>query len=701
MKNRVKQLPGVPLPFGVSVIDRGCNFAVFSKNATAVVLQLYLDGVKEPTFEIRMDPKTNRTGEVWHVALMNLPPRFHYTYRAEGPWEPETGLTFDDRKSLTDPYAGSISGLEKWGEREPDNGPVLGYFEEIEYDWEKDRPLGIPLCDSVIYELHVRGFSRNPNSCVAHPGTYRGIAEKVDYLKDLGITAVELLPIHEFDETDCSFVDPRTEKMLLNYWGYSSINFFALKKSYAAEDQGNSAVVEFRNMVKALHAGGIEVILDVVFNHTAEGGWDRPTMNFKGLENGVYYILDESGDYRNYSGCGNTMNCNHPVVRKMIMDALRYWVVEMHVDGFRFDLASILTRDENGHVLPNPPLLELIAKDPVLADTKIIAEAWDAAGLYQVGSFPASKRWAEWNGRYRDLIRKFCRGEVGLIGEVATRISGSEDLYGHSERNPYHSINFITAHDGFTMMDLVSYHGKHNAANGENGRDGSDDNFSMNFGVEGPTSDSEISAKRKQQIRNMAAILMLSQGTPMILAGDEFGRTQRGNNNAWCQDNEVSWLDWDLLSENQDLFRFWRKLIRFREKHPILRREAFFTGRINTFSKIEDISWHNVSAYQPAFDSSSNSLAFLIDGMEEEKVIGETIYVAMNFYDSGREFELPTVYSSAPWKMIVSTSDPNDFINDDVVHLPMDRTTLFVEALSISVLTRECRPSTKLQSGTA
>ncbi len=679
---------GLPEPFGVTVWPDGHNFAVFSTETKAVILLIYLDGRFSAPLRIPFDRKRNRTGSVWHMKIKGLPATFHYNYRIGGPEKEANGGSDDSATALVDPYARSISGFENWG-RDAD-GKVksgYGYCGDSEFDWEGDRPLNTPLDRSIIYELHVRGYTRHASSRVTHPGTYSAIAEKIGYLKTLGITAVELLPINEFDETDCPFFNSKTGEPLLNCWGYSSINFFSVKSSYASDSYGLGAAVEFKEMVKALHRAGIEVIVDVVFNHTAERGHDGFTINFKGLANGTYYLLDREGNYRNFSGCGNTMNCNHPVVGKMILDALRYWVVQMHVDGFRFDLASILTRDEDGNVLSNPPLVESIAKDPVLAETKIIAEAWDAAGLYQVGSFPASKRWAEWNGRYRDIVRKFCCGIPGLTSEVASRIAGSEDLYAHSERTPCHSINFVTAHDGFTMMDQVSYLEKHNMDNGENGKDGSDDNCSLNFGVEGPTDDPEIGEKRLRQIRNMAAVLLLSQGTPMILGGDEFGRSQRGNNNAWCQDNDISWIDWGLLESNRQLFLFWQRLIRFRKDHPVLRRNRFFTGKINPSSGIADISWHNTRANEPAFSSSARSLAFLIDGKHGGRVVDDTIYVAMNFFDEALYFELPTVHSSKPWNYALTTVDPTNFIAGRSVRLSPDRDGIPVESFSVSVLT--------------
>lgn len=687
-KYQLSSSQGFPMPYGVTPRSQGHNFAIFAPEATSVTLLLYWNGNFDSPHEIIFDRKINRTGGVWHIKVEGLPPAFHYNYKICGINNRQQGRLFDPNAQLIDPYAKFIAGFENWGSdknQNPQKG--YGYYEKVEFDWEGDTPLNIPFNESIIYELHVRGFTNHSSSQVTRPGTFFGLSEKIDYLKDLGITAIELMPINEFDETDCPFINPVTKQPLMNSWGYSSINFFSVKSSFASNSVGFGAIQEFREMVKAFHKAGIEVIIDVVFNHTAERDHNGFTINFKGIANNVYYLLDDQGEFKNYSGCGNTMNCNHPVVRKMIVDALRYWVVQIHVDGFRFDLASILTRDEQGHVMLHPPLPEAIAKDPILMETKIIAEPWDAAGLYQVGSFPASKRWAEWNGKYRDVIRMFCAGNPGLTGEVASRITGSEDLYKHSGRNPYHSINFITAHDGFTMMDQVSYAAKHNIQNGENGRDGCNDNFSTNFGFEGPTDNLLIKQNRLKQIRNMAAILLLSQGTPMILAGDEFGRTQNGNNNAWCQDNETFWINWDLLTKNQSLYRFWQKLIQFRQTHPILRREHFFTGDINPASGIADISWHNTKANDPKFHSPVRSLAFLIDGKDGEEIIDVTIYVVMNFYDQALKFELPSINTSKRWGYVLSTADPDPFINDKKSFLRFGQTSIGVDPFSVSVLT--------------
>ncbi|MBU2513046.1 glycogen debranching protein GlgX [bacterium] len=685
MESNIKTLPGSPLPLGVSKQADGFNFAVFSQNAATIKLCIGLFRDKSPDLEIFFDSRKNRTGDIWHIQVKGLPDRFYYVYKVTGPCQPDMGLIFDGGLELLDPYTKTVCGLEEWSKRDS-KVSTKNYYQEAEYDWEGDKPINRPLSETIIYELHVRGFTKNDNSAVSNPGTFRGLMEKVGYLKELGITAVELLPIHEFDETDCKYTNPETGERLLDYWGYSSLNFFTVKSSYASNNFGVGAQNEFRDMVKALHKEGIEIILDVVFNHTAEGGRDRKTISFKGLENSVYYILDDAGDYRNFSGCGNTMNCNHPVVIKMILDSLRYFVVEMHVDGFRFDLASIFSRGKDGEVIFNPPILEMIAKDPILSKTKLIAEAWDAGGLYQVGSFHASDRWAEWNDRFRDTIRRFCRGEAGIISELATRISGSEDLFKSSKRNPTHSINFITAHDGFALMDLVSYEERHNEQNGQGNTDGSGNNYSMNFGVEGETSDGKVLAKRHKQVRNFATLLMLSQGTPMMVSGDEFGNSHFGNNNPWCQDNEISWLDWNLYRENRELFQFWRMLIRFRKTHPIFRRDSFFTGKINPISDLADISWHNQKLNQPDFDNSLRSLAFLIDGKGDQTRADDTFYIVLNFNDTPSLFELPLLKEGHRWQEVLCTANPQGFINNHMIPLDYQLEYIELEEFSIKVL---------------
>jgi isoamylase len=580
---------GFALPMGAFLKPKGVNFAVFTRHAETVTLVLFRSGTEKPCAEIPLDPNVNRTGHIWHILVHGLDPNLRYGYRMSGPCDPKgAGHYFSPKNLLLDPYAKALTGGSQWGVHYCRDGlcsPLSSFQRRCcivgnEFDWEGDRPLNIPLEKSIIYELHVRGFTRHASSGVPHPGTYQGLVEKIPYLKKLGITAVELLPVAEFNELELTNHNPFTGEKLKNFWGYSPLAFFAPKAAYAVNGRNGNQVREFKEMVKALHRAGIEVILDVVFNHTAEGGSDGPVISFRGLDNIIYYLLDpRSREYLNFSGCGNTVNCNHPLVRHLIMDCLRYWVMEMHVDGFRFDLASILGRDQQGNVLSNPPMVEKIAEDPILAHTKIIAEAWDAAGLYQVGSFSTNRRWAEWNGRFRDDVRRFLCGHEGMVAALATRIGGSADLYQDDGRRPHNSINFITSHDGFTLYDQVSYNEKHNLANGEGNRDGCNNNLSWNSGSEGPTDDEAINELRLRRIKTFAAILMLSQGVPMLMAGDEFGRTQRGNNNAYCQDNETSWLDWELAEKNHGLHALLHPPHRLAEKAPGLPPDRFFPRR--------------------------------------------------------------------------------------------------------------------------
>ncbi len=483
---------------------------------------------------------------------------------------------------------------------------------------------------------------------MAHPGTFLGLVEKIPYLQALGVTAVELLPIHEFDECDCPFFNPDTHERLRNFWGYNSIAFAAPKAAYAASGVDHGQITEFREMVRAFHAAGIEVILDVVFNHTGEGDYRGRTSSFRGMDNHLYYMIGPDGRYLNFSGCGNTVNCNHPVVRGMLLDCLRYWVADMHIDGLRFDLASVLGRDEEGKVMVDPPVVETIAADGVLAETKLIAEPWDAAGLYQVGHFPYGRRWSEWNGMYRDCVRRFWRGEPGLTGQFATRISGSSDLYEKSGRLPSHSLNFITCHDGFTLWDLVSYNQKHNRANGEQERDGTSENWSWNCGVEGPTDDPTVLGLRRRQARNLFATLMLSQGVPMILAGDEFLRTQQGNNNAWCQDNEIGWVDWSLATKNADFLRFAREMIALRKRHPALRRRRFL--------KSGEVRWHGVEVDQPDFSPTGRTLALTLDGRATGREPDHDFYIAFNPCKEATRFAIPPAPQGRPWHRVIDTS---------------------------------------------
>ncbi len=682
---------GHPLPLGADLKRDGINFAVFSRHATAITLVVFPDTDSDSCLEFPLDPRFNRTGDVWHAFVCGLDPGTRYGFRADRKPNLEPHIhPYDPRHILIDPYAKALYGGSTWGRslhleathvtsgqvyhRDP---IVIGNH----FDWGEDQPLNTHLADSIIYEVHVRGFSRHSSSKVSHPGTFAGVVEKISYLKELGITAVELMPITEFEENDNPRKNPLTGGQLQNFWGYDPISFFAPKASYTSDGDHSTPLIEFKTMVKALHEAGIEIILDMVFNHTAEGNERGPTLCFRGLDNKTYYIIDKStGSYANYSGCGNTLNCNHPVVRNLILDSLRYWVTEMHVDGFRFDLASILGRGTDGLVLANPPLLETIAGDPVLANTKLIAEAWDAAGLYQVGTFPNWGRWAEWNGKYRDDVRCFIKGDAGMVPLLATRMSGSSDLYQGSGRAPYHSINFVTSHDGFTLLDLFSYNQKHNEANGERNVDGWDENHSWNCGEEGPSASPRINRLRKQQIKNMAAILLLSQGAPMILGGDEMGRTQRGNNNAYCQDNEISWLNWDLLQTNADLFRFFRILIAFRKNHPILRRRSFpAEGETSP-----PFVWHGIKPAQPDWNWDSRFLGVQLLGLERDK----DVMIFTNAYFEGLKVELAKPTRGKKWLSFVDTSlPPPQEINELGHEKPIGKQTFYeVGARSVVVL---------------
>jgi isoamylase len=652
---------GAPLPFGATVVRGGVNFAIFSRHATSVTLLLFEPDEATPFYEFPLDPSLNRTGDVWHGFLDEMDPGFHYAYRMDrSPNENPLIYRFDAESVLIDPYSRVVVGRPRWGEElDPDQNtprphcpqPRRCAVIESHFDWGDDLPLNIPMADSIIYEMHLRGFTQDPSSQVTRRGSYAGLIEKIPYLQSLGVTAVELLPIYEFEERGNKHRNPLTGERLVDFWGYNPISFFSPNASYASETGEDGAIREFKTMVKSLHAAGIEVILDVVFNHTAEGNEKGPTHSFRGIDNSTYYMLErQTGAYLNYSGCGNTLNCNHPVVRDLVSEALRYWVTEMHVDGFRFDLASILGRGQDGSVLSSPPLLEQLAYDPVLANTKLIAEAWDAAGLYQVGTFPSWGRWAEWNGKYRDDIRKFLRGDPGMVSALATRLVGSPDLYSENAREPWHSVNFVTCHDGFTLADLVSYNSKHNLANGEDETDGSNDNISWNHGVEGPTTDPQIRELRSRQVRNFSVLLMLSQGVPMILAGDEAGRTQGGNNNPFCQDNEISWFNWKLVEESRDLVRFFRLLIRFRKDHAILRRGTFAPPTDTRGPRIE---WHGARLHEPNFGENSRSLAMHLHGSAGNGQ--EHIYLIANAFWEPITFDLPIV-SGWRWIRCIDTS---------------------------------------------
>jgi glycogen operon protein len=643
------------LPYGAVIHDQGVQFVVFSRNAASMRLLLY-DNVDdaEPSEVVAFNPKTDRWGDIWSVVVPNVGPGTLYHFQADGPYNPEKGLLFDGRARLIDPYAKALAGrfLPSFDGvvRPPKCVVVDDYF-----DWEGDRHLRHGITETVIYEMHVRGFTRSPSSGVEFPGTYLGVIEKIPYLKSLGVSAVELMPVHEFPTG--GFYGEQLRRT--NYWGYDPLAFFAPHSGYAASPAPGHQVVEFKQMVKALHQAGIEVILDVVFNHTCEGNERGPTLSFKGLENQVYYMLGPGATYKNYSGCGNTVNGNHPIVREMIFHCLRHWVHNYHVDGFRFDLASILSRDRFGNLVPNPPLLEAIAEDPLLADTKIIAEAWDAAGAYQVGSF-GDERWAEWNGRFRDDIRRFWRTDHGTHGAFATRLAGSSDLYETAGRPPHCSINFITSHDGFTLNDLVSYRDKHNLENGENNQDGESNNLSDNFGHEGPTNRVAVEQLRERQIKNMLATLLFSQGVPMIVFGDECRRTQRGNNNAYCQDNEISWFDWALVERNADLVRFARTLIQFRRGQPSIRRPAFLTGRPTQEGELPDLSWYSPLGTAVDWYGHDLALTCLLKAPEPDQDpegLGRSVLLLVNATTEAREFIIPPVARGLPWRQFIDTAE--------------------------------------------
>ncbi len=659
-----KLRPGHPLPFGANVVSGGVNFSVFSRFATSCTLVLFDKGEAEPKVEIPF-PEAFRIGNTYSMIVFDLDVEtIEYGYRMDGPFDPDNGHRFDPDKVLLDPYAKVIGGRDVWGT--PPNWddlyPHRARLAFDDFDWEGDKPLELPPEDLIVYEAHARSLTRHPSSGAKHPGTFVAIRDKIPYLKELGINCLELLPVYEFDEFEHSRVNPETGEMLLNYWGYSTVGFFAPKAGYAATGKFGMQVDELKALIKDLHKNGIEVVLDVVFNHTAEGNERGPTISFKGLDNKTYYMLTPEGYYFNFSGTGNTLNCNNPVVRNMVLDCLRYWAAEYHIDGFRFDLAAILGRDINGAPLANPPLLETLAHDPILAKCKLIAEAWDAGGLYQVGSFPSYGRWSEWNGQYRDTVRKFLKGDPGQVRAMAQALMGSPNLYG--ERGATASTNFITCHDGFTLHDLVSYNGKHNEANGEDNRDGSDDNHSWNCGVEGETDDPEVLELRRRQMKNAAVMLLTSQGVPMLLMGDEVARTKNGNNNTYCHDNELNWFDWELTEQNDGLLRFFQNLTAFRHAHPTLRNRWHLSGRDYLGTGYPDISWHGRDAWHPDWSDESRSLAFMLCGQHARggQASDDYIYVALNSHWLTHGFELPQLPGGRQWHVFANTAQeaPHD-----------------------------------------
>jgi len=654
---------GYPLPRGTTSFKDGMNFSLFSRHATSVTLVIQYNSQKNSditTLFFPLDPDENRTGDMWHILLQTEKQLFTYGYQIRH----DGKKTTENDTILIDPYAHSLL-PRSWGTISSYGERPCCKIDAHHFDWQDDRPLKTPLADTIIYELHLKGFTQNSNSTVSAPGTYLGLIEKIPYLIDLGITAVELMPITEFDENDVVFHDPETGKKLKNYWGYNPVSFFAINTGYA-QDPYNS-LSEFKTLVRELHKAGIEVFLDMVYNHTGEGGYDGTTSSFRGIDNSIYYILGKDGNYYNFSGCGNTFNCNHPVVRDLIKESLQYWVTEMHIDGFRFDLASILGRDQQGNVLSNPPMIEIIGHDPVLRDTKMIAEAWDAAGLYQVGSFSTDSRWAEWNGRFRDDIRSFMLGHSKTVTRLATRIAGSSDLYETSGRSPLCSINFITSHDGFTLYDLVSFKKKYNLPNGEDNNDGDNHNLSSNCGIEGKTNDPEIIKLRLRKIKTFAVLLFLSQGVPMLLAGDEFGRTQNGNNNAWCQDNKTNWIDWSLLENNSGLHRFFKHCIHLRKKYKIFRLERFFSPlkEKNASHSKSTIRWQYLEPGTQNWDDDCHGLAFHLHDEGEKETID--FFLMINNSSETLLFTPPKPTGKhRAWFPLIDTSkeSPDDFSNN-------------------------------------
>ncbi len=655
-------LPGQSYPLGATVYAIGINFCLYSKHATGVELLLFdSENIVHPRRVIPLDPQRNRTSHYWHVFVPGLKVGQIYAYRVHGPFAPKSGHRFDSQKVLLDPYARAVVGEDIYDRKAAilpgDNcatalkGVVV---DNRSYDWEGDRTLRIPYAKSVIYEMHIGGFTQHPSSGLPEEerGTFAGIIDKIPYLQDLGITAVELLPIHQFDPQD---VQPGLE----NYWGYSTLGFFAPHRGYSSRKDPLGPVNEFRDMVKALHRAGIEVILDVVFNHSAEGNHTGPTLSFKGIDNETYYLLEDDNlaHYSNYTGCGNTLKASHAVVGRLILDSLRYWVSQMHVDGFRFDLASVLSRDLAGNPLEDPPILWSIESDPILAGTKLIAEAWDAAGLYQVGTF-IGDRFAEWNGPYRDHVRQFVKGDRGAVPNLAARLLGSPDIYHKPNREPNRSIHFVTCHDGFTLNDLVSYNQKYNEANNEANRDGTDANHSWNCGVEGPTDNPAINQLRQRQIRNFLTLLFMAQGTPMLLMGDEIRRSQLGNNNAYCQNNDMNWFNWDDVEKEQDLLRFTQGLIHFTQDLKIFRVEQLLCV-VQIWHAEPHLVWHGCRLHQPDWSENSHSLAFTLRHPDAN----EQIHVMLNAYWDALVFDLPRLDPHQRWHRVLDTalSPPDDF----------------------------------------
>lgn len=671
--------PGFFSSFGATLIPGGVNFTVQSHEAYSCELLLFHRMAKTP-YAILKFPENYKIGFVYSMIVFGLDiEEFEYAYRLDGPYDEKKGLRFDKTQVLLDPYAKAITGQSKWGCR---NSFQHGYRARVvrnNFDWGVERHSQISMEDMVIYEMHVRGFTNDISAGAKYPGTFKGVEEKIPYLKELGINTVELMPVFEFDEMrDARLLD---NNQLLDYWGYNPVCFFAPNTSYTSSIEYNREGKEFKELIKALHDNGIDVILDVVFNHTAEGNEYGPCFSFKGFDNHIYYMLTPDGQYYNFSGCGNTLNCNHPVVQQMILDCLRYWVTNYRVDGFRFDLASILGRNDDGSPLSQPPLLRSLAFDPILGTVKLIAEAWDAGGLYQVGSFPSWKRWAEWNGKYRDDLRKFLKGDSQMAQAAATRILGSLDLYDPESRGLNASINFLTCHDGFTLYDLYAYNEKHNEANGWSNTDGANDNNSWNCGVEGDTENIEVLALRQKMICNACAVLMCSRGTPMFLSGDEFGDTRFGNNNPYCQDNLISWLDWGLLNKNKALFDFFRFMIGFRKKHPSIRRNLCPSKTGFPYT-----SEHGLTPWNPDYSNDSRTIGLMFAGYDEDTEKDDIVYIAINTYWRAMELMLPVLPVPLEWHVVVNTGDPVQTCYAEEKSVPV-KNALLIGGRSVIVLT--------------
>ena len=677
--------PGFYTQNGATALSNSCvNFTVQSQNATSCELLLYNREEAEPFATIPF-PEHYRIGKVYSMIVFGLNiENFEYAYRLDGPYEPKKGLIFDKKHILLDPYAKAVAGQSVWGITSNENG-YRARVVRNNFDWEFEKQSVIPMEDLIIYELHVRGFTMDPSSGVAHRGTFAGLREKIPYLKDLGVNAVELMPIFEFDETrDMRMVDGR---QLLDYWGYNTVSFFAPNTSYNSDREHNREGTELKEVIRDLKKNGIEVILDVVFNHTAEGNERGPYISFKGFDNNIYYMLTPDGTYYNFSGCGNTLNCNHPMVQQMILECLRYWVTDYRIDGFRFDLATILGRNEDGSPMNNPPLLKQLALDPILGDTKLIAEAWDAGGLYQVGTFPSWNRWAEWNGKYRDCLRNFLKGDLWAAPEAVLRITGSPDLYKSYGRGYDSSVNFITCHDGFPLYDLYSYNTKHNEANGWNNTDGSDDNRSWNCGIEGETDDPAVNELRNRLIKNACAVLLCSRGTPMFLAGDEFGNTQFGNNNSYCQANIISWLDWELLTKNQDIYRFFRFMISYRKKHPVIRMDLEQSG-----TGYAPISVHNGAPDRWETNENTRTVGILYTGYNRKRKTEDIVYLCINAYWEPETIRLPFLPTYCSWYLTVNTAIPRGmdaFYEGNAA--PMINDTFLMKERSVAIFTGRSR----------